>query len=65
MESLLPRMSSKGMSWMSLIECQGRLKRCETGVGRISELVMILDGTAMFTKAFVKMSFSFSNVMAR
>ena len=33
---VLPRMSSKGMSWMSLIECPGRSKCCETGVGLVS-----------------------------
>ena len=33
---VLPRMSSKGMSSMSLIECPGRSKYCETGVELVS-----------------------------
>ena len=33
--------------------------------GRVSKLLMILDGTAVLAKAFVKMSFSLPNVLAR
>jgi len=33
--------------------------------GRVSKLLMILDGTAMLAKAFVKLSFSLPNVLAR
>ena len=33
--------------------------------GWVSKLLMILDGTTMLAKAFVKMSFSLPNVLAR
>ena len=46
---------------MSLTECPGMFRNR----GWVSKLLMILDGTRMFAKAFVKMSFSLPNVLAR
>ena len=45
---------------MSLTECPGSVEIFRNR-GRVSKLLMILDGTTMFAKAFVTMSFSLPN----